>query len=139
MGLNFEPEPDIVLRARYPEAIKDKINARDIMVGIVPTPGKFRKHVFDFTDGLRLIISREAHDEGTYLHFSASMNDVNTMPMPEFMQFVVEHVVRVTGGALSGMMEAEMSDGGVLHLVWNEGQKIINEMVGGLKANPKWN
>jgi hypothetical protein len=69
MKLPFEPEPIDKLHARYNEAIKRNYNIKAVELGLSARPGDQRQHVFDCTDGLRLIISR---DDGQ-IHFSASV------------------------------------------------------------------
>lgn len=69
----FQPESDESLRARYHKAVEKpwSIDPK----GPTPTdgPGKHREHIFDFEDGMRLIISIDKGPEDELLHFSASM------------------------------------------------------------------
>jgi hypothetical protein len=72
MSLPFHPEDPELLWARYPAALTRVFRAEEIAAG-GERPGELRVHVFDWPDGLRMIISRE--DVGTgraVLHVSAS-------------------------------------------------------------------
>jgi len=65
MSLPFEPEPIESLRQRYPEALKKIWSVVEIETGLAENentdrPGLHRKHIFDFEDGWRLIVSKES-------------------------------------------------------------------------------
>jgi hypothetical protein len=61
-----------VLRARYAAALEHVYDVEAIRRGAV-RPGEVAANVFDFEDGLRLIVSRERYPDGEILlHFSAS-------------------------------------------------------------------
>lgn len=72
--LPFAPESLESLKARYPAAVERAID----LAGALGDPGDFpglnRRHVFDFDDGLRLIVSLDDHGPrgGVELHASAS-------------------------------------------------------------------
>ena len=69
----FQPQPIDLLRARYAAAIRPLIVAQRVMEGREPPPGSKPEHVFDFEDGLKLIVSRELLPSGNVVvHFSAS-------------------------------------------------------------------
>lgn len=74
-GLPFEPEDPDALRARYGEAVAEPIRVSpDAQMPAGPLP---RKHVFDFRNGLRLIVTRDLLDDGgrkrCFIHVSASL------------------------------------------------------------------
>lgn len=60
-ALPFEPEPASQLRARMPDALYEIYSVLDILAGKAETPGKFRRHVFDFPHGVRMILSKEKY------------------------------------------------------------------------------
>jgi hypothetical protein len=69
--LPFEPQPDAELQARFELALEPH---QDIHFPPDPATGLQRKHVFDFEDGVRAIVSID-YDGGTepaekYLHVS---------------------------------------------------------------------
>ncbi len=66
-------EPLDALRARYPQALAHVYDTDAIRDHGAIRPGECAGNVFDFEDGLRLIISRERIDAGVVLHISASL------------------------------------------------------------------
>ena len=77
----FCPEPKVKLKARFPAALEDVYNIELIRAGKITRPGIIPKHVFDFEDGMRLIISRELYPDGVITHVSASW-DLSVGPCP---------------------------------------------------------
>ena len=72
MTVHWRPEPLTALRARYPAALEHVYDAADLVLGL--RPGNQPQHVFDWVDGLRLIVSRERTADGrTAIHFTASI------------------------------------------------------------------
>lgn len=70
--LPHEPETIEEMRARYPAAVADIYDVESL--GTVRPPGMQRRHVFDYTDGLRLIVSTDRLSDGQVVsHFSASV------------------------------------------------------------------
>jgi hypothetical protein len=59
--LPYEPEPVASMQARFTLAIDPIIAVERVWAGLDPRPGEQRRHVFDFEDGLRLIVSRETY------------------------------------------------------------------------------
>lgn len=68
--LPFGPEPVERLRARYPLALEEPTDLEAIRLGTQSRPGERRRNVFDFADGLRLVVS---DDPPAGVHVSASM------------------------------------------------------------------
>lgn len=73
--LPFAPEPEAALRARYPAALAELYDAEGVRLGSVTPPTRRRPNVFDFEDGLRLIVSRDDHggEAGVVVHLSAGL------------------------------------------------------------------
>lgn len=96
----IEPKPQSydTLRQRYPEALRQ---VYDIDAGILdPRPGEQAQHIFDHTDGVRLIISRDKSDGKTILHVSASwwMNNFGeTATLDRVFGFIFEAISEITG------------------------------------------
>jgi hypothetical protein len=67
------PEPLRNLQDRYHKAVAYIYSVDSIREGAI-RPGEIAANVFDFEDGLRLIISRECCEgfNGTVIHFTAS-------------------------------------------------------------------
>lgn len=76
----FEPEKLEALRARFPKALLRLWYVDHAPLPGEPAPYNTREHVFDFEDGLRLIISKDRdaggeprHDIVGHIHVSASV------------------------------------------------------------------
>lgn len=101
MTLDFMPEIEQRLKARYSEALTaiiGKVNPDNMSKD-------FRKHVFDFFDGLRIVISRESTGLHNMLYYVASMH----RPMDfddsiEFTAFVLEHINTLKDEPITGMV-----------------------------------
>ncbi len=80
--LPFEPESLCAAKARLPAALEPLLTRAQLLAGTAPRIGLDRRHVFDFEDGMRVIVSREDHGggagmplfnfHGTVIHASAS-------------------------------------------------------------------
>lgn len=68
----FVPESEDRLRSRFAEAIRSVHDPESMALGVQERPGEMRRNVFDFHDGLRLIVSRDAIPHPT-VHLSASV------------------------------------------------------------------
>ena len=80
MRLPFAPQSIDTLRARYPAARTSLYDQIAVLNGLQPPPSGMRANVFDFEDGLRLIISRERDPDGlVVMHISASAVDGTPM------------------------------------------------------------
>lgn len=62
----FEPQQFEEVKARFPVALMSTYDCRSGIPS--PTPGELRAHVFDFTDGLRLIVSRDKFESRCALY-----------------------------------------------------------------------
>ncbi len=72
MALQHEPESLDVMRARYAEAVRVVFDPADVNQ---PAPGHDRANVFDFDDGVRMVIARSVSyvRGGERVYFSASV------------------------------------------------------------------
>jgi hypothetical protein len=71
--LLFQPESLEVLKARFPKALEHTYTVEGMKNG-EPCAADQRKHVFDFDDGTRLVVSHERLGTRLYLHCTGSMD-----------------------------------------------------------------
>ena len=77
MSLPFNPEPLVALQARYPRALEVVYDQQEIAERGGIRPGQVPANIFDFDDGLKLIVSRERDlDDDAILHLCASFLSV---------------------------------------------------------------
>jgi len=137
--LSFQPEPEVVLKARYKDALVEVWDLEEMKVDPDKRPGNLRKHVFDFYDGLRLIISRDRDGKDIYTHYSASMSSTSEPPdIRQFVGFIMAHINSLRDTPIQGRCNLFGSEGGIIHVTYLEGQENQFE---GLRptGNPKWN
>lgn len=103
MAIPFQPEPVEKLKARYSEALKDTYIQLDVSRGLQSRPGEHRKHVFDFYDGIRLIVSKEKSPLNAggkiLIHYSGSvLNDGQCADIDDtYLHHIVEHFALISG------------------------------------------
>lgn len=107
--LPLRPQSLEELRQRYPLALKNLFDCRgERAKRLRPRPGELYSCIFDFEDGLRLIISRELYDHepepARWLHISASVANsaelLKQFPKPDdtqFIAFVTRRVFDLSG------------------------------------------
>lgn len=94
--LLYEPETIMDARRRYPEALQHLYNVHRIRYMNKPGPQFERSNVFDFENGLRLIISLEfaplnkVGERGPFEHVSASW-----MSQPKEGTVLLDEVIRI--------------------------------------------
>ena len=97
--IKFNPQPLEQLKARFHEAISTLYNQIEVKEGNQPLPSKRPENVFDFGDGVRLIISREETPEGNQvIHISGSIcKEDGRLILDEILiQHIVEHFALVS-------------------------------------------
>lgn len=100
MGLPFEPESITAQQERYADAVEETIDRYRNQTYRI---GQQRKHVFDCPDGIRLIISREVNDLGTFIHFSGSLE-------PGYLLYEQVEMRRISGENCCRQMIARFRD-----------------------------
>jgi hypothetical protein len=70
----FNRQPTEQLKSRYQEAIKSSYDAAAVTHGQAERPGTKPQHVFDFENGIRLIISRDHYKGKEVIHISGSFD-----------------------------------------------------------------
>jgi hypothetical protein len=112
----------LALRERYPAAIAEIVDQRDIVHGMAEAPSGDAKHVFDTPDGWRLIVSRERLLNGQIgIHISASVHDaekvISMMQSPhitEMNRLVIRAWQLIAGSARTPRLVA-ITEGGIPH------------------------
>ena len=139
MGLPFEPEIEDALRARYPDAVMDVYDVQRIMDGLA-RPGTMRKHVFDYFDGMRFIVSRDKVRNDIFFHVSVSMMMGTMPPGKALLQMILEKVRDLRGGLPDAMIHVSSTDSGIIHVIIPETKgKVPPQTVPVKMENPRWN
>lgn len=72
----WSPSSIEAMTARYPDALIELVDGVEVMTGRREAPSGDPKHVFDFENGLRLIVSRDRIPGGAIgVHLSASWRE----------------------------------------------------------------
>lgn len=121
--LPFEPEDMALMKKRFIKALEHPIDAVLVYAGQQKAASSRREHVFDFPDGMRMVISVDIIEKGKYLHISASGTEEYASTIKdEGFEGLVEDVIIRAGALCNGtpgdQMHAVMSDKGVLHLIF---------------------
>lgn len=137
MGLPFEPEIEDALRARYPDAVMDVYEVQKIMDGLA-RPGTMRKHVFDYFDGMRFIVSRDKVRNDIFLHISVSMQTGSMPKGPDLLRVIIEKLRDLCGGIPSdAMINVSATNSGIVHVIIPEAK---TPQASPMKmGNPRWN
>lgn len=123
--LPFAPEPIEQMQARFADALTPVYDVRVLMRQTNPSDsiGKKRKHVFDFEDGIRLIVSMETDPESSitrvaYLH--ASMSSFNGLKMnrTDVTAFCTRLLTEMSQGRLLDP-HVQVSEGGIPHFFYD--------------------
>lgn len=89
--LPYKPESLESMIRRYPEALNPVVNYDLVLSGTIHPPSKFRKHVFDFGIGIRMIADRHTiNGEGPHVHVSCSTRDTESAKK-DLQQFTALH------------------------------------------------
>ena len=128
MAIDFEPELEETMKARFAEALEPVYDAGVPVEGM--RPGQERKHVFDFFDGSRYIVSRERLSDGELvMHVSVSFRGTGMDEPPlegrELLLSIVERVRFLRGSMVPGMVRAFATPEGVVHMVFPEVPKEL--------------
>lgn len=115
--LEFQPEIEETMKARYADALNPIYDIVLIQQGKQERPGLMRKHIFDFFDGVRLIVSRERESFMTMTHYSVSVQTPTEFEcVGQFIEYVIMHINLIKPQPLKGILDA-FSDGNVLHIL----------------------
>jgi hypothetical protein len=124
MGLTFQPESDESAVARMPAALRRLFVLADIERDPSQRPGLMHEHVFDFQDGMRMIVSREDWEaHGIKIHCSFSWFGPVPPSLAAAKALIMERLRAVVG--FTGLQTSVMifvTKKGVLHYAFAEDQ-----------------
>jgi hypothetical protein len=70
----FRPEEEEALKARFPRALAETVDTEAVRLGTALPPTKRPANVFDYEDGMHLVVSRDQPTRGSAMvHVSASL------------------------------------------------------------------
>jgi len=118
MGLPFHPEPFDMLKMRFIGAMEPVYEVDRILAGEA-RPGTQRKHVFDFDDGMRMVVSRERAGDEVVLHVSVSFTG-DAVVGRELICSVIDKVNTLRGMTVPGLVKAFQTSQGVVHFMFPE-------------------
>lgn len=122
--LEIMPEPFEKMKARFPLALKNPIDVSSVLMGNARAASGRREHVFDFDDGMRMVVSIDKCGDVEILHASASgtKDYVKTVSSEGLDGFIEDVVLRLFGLIGKQQPEAQvmMTNEGVLHLLFEE-------------------
>lgn len=73
--LEYTPEDFGSMKERYHLAVAEPVDTAKVRDKLIPAPSKDRKHVFDYPDGMRLVVSVDFVIDQEFLHVIASGTD----------------------------------------------------------------
>ena len=111
MTLPFEPELTEFLRNRFLEATKNIYDSVDIERLKQERFSKDRKHVFDFQDGVRFVVSKERVHGEIFLHINVSFPSGDEIRGKELVEMVMRRVYEIRGKNVPGNILAFEASG----------------------------
>lgn len=124
MSLEPNPQPIEVLASRFSEALVGEYDPVAMLHGDQEGPGGKPQHVFDFEQGVRLIISIDKIGPEAKLHVSASFNKerattfivAGRFDQKKAVDFALEALNKITPCKLQVAFLA-MTSGAILHFI----------------------
>lgn len=117
----FNPQNLEDLKVRYPKALEELYIQLDVKEGRRVRPGSQKECVFDFHDGIRLIISKEQEPDGRLvIHISGSIPGDDGYPIKLtdiHIHHLVEHYAMISGN-LGALEVVGISNERIVHLIY---------------------
>jgi len=136
MGLSFQPESNEKLAERFSRALDRIYDAEEISNKLdADRPGLHRENVFDFEDGVRIIISRDRARDKIFLHLSG-ISQNGKVSGKDMLELMIKRFVNLMRRPFAGMAEASASSGGVVHMVIPMGEN--GEFIGNDDPADSW-
>lgn len=132
----FKPETPEQMKKRVAKALEPVYDCDAIAKGKADLPEDSRAHIFDFTDGIRLIISRDKTNLLKFLHVSASsFSRVRKYTEEEFITVVTKHILSIL---VPPSMRCQSWWGeAAYHMTFNYDPPILKDAV--IPEHPEWN
>ncbi len=118
------PQPIAVLAGRFSEAIVEEYDATAVLHGAQEGPARKPQHVFEFEQGIRLIISIDKIGAEAKLHVSASFNRERAMSFIADGRLDQKKAIDFALGALNQITPSKlqvdflgMTSSGVFHFI----------------------
>lgn len=96
----FQPESEDKLKVKFPMAIEHVYTVQGMRAG-EQRAGEQRKHIFDYEDGTRLVISHERLGDRLYLHCTGSMDRRSQIKAGNFKDVCYVKVCALAGRKLN--------------------------------------
>jgi hypothetical protein len=117
MALPFKPEPLKQLIERYPQALTTTYDVEKIADGSSKDrPGLHPENIFDFEDGIRIIVSTDLLEGNYYTHFSGSSQQ--NVKQDDLIKHVIEKIKLFTNDQQEGKTQLAISKAGVIHILF---------------------
>jgi hypothetical protein len=125
--LPIEPEPLAAMKARFHLAVSEPVDTDKVSKGVIPPPSRDRRHVFDFEDGMRMVVSVDRVIDEEFLHVSASGDEKYAKSIKDegFEGLVEDVLLRVAAllGRQPGRNLRAFLTESVLHIVFEDGNE----------------
>jgi len=122
--LPIEPESFDAMKARFALAVAEPVDTNEVREGLRPPPSRDRRHVFDFEDGMRLVVSVDRVIDKEFLHVSASGDERYAKSIKDegFEGLVEDVMLRICGllGRQPGNNVKAFMTKSVLHIVFED-------------------
>jgi hypothetical protein len=111
------------MKARFPLAIAEPVDVFAVHNGDRPPCSRDRTHVFDFEDGMRMVVSIDEVVESRFMHVSASgspeyANSIKDEGLKGMIEDVVLRLAALQGHAPARNLQARFTSSGVLHIIF---------------------
>jgi hypothetical protein len=123
--LSFQPETIEDMKRRFPLAIAESILVSDIVSGKILPIIDDRSHVFDFSDGMRLIVSRDKLKKEEILHISATgdsdyLKTIKSEGIDGIIEDMILRISALRGKKAEAEPEIYLAPDGVIHILFRD-------------------
>jgi hypothetical protein len=121
--ISHTPQTFEEMKARFHLAVDEPVDTGKVAQNLIPAPSKDPKHIFDYSDGMRLIISTDRVIDTNFLHISASGNDkyvtsIKGEGLAGLVEDVMLRISALMGKSPEGTMRAFFSENGTMHVMF---------------------